>query len=324
MELDMLKEAIRAGISPHLIPQIFASQGNYTPNGSIYTPISPTQASSSSRMPAIAPVPNSQQQQQQQRSQQQPPPPHQQQQQQMTPFNKVTSQSSPRYLPKIDTSNLPMQGQTASTNPPAADSRHRVSHSVSDAPQSAPPHAGHERSESESSSLFFHHWQPPSGSNAMNSGGSAAETGSIGRSTNGAPTETPGSPTPRKKRMQPHILNAAAASSNSPNSRRSPSRGHSRHRSEASGLQYRFSEQYLPSAITNNNNTPGSARMSTADKGLSNDQHQYSQTPNSQEMDAARKRKRGEQEGEHSTPSNTSTVREPIPEESAKEVTAGS
>lgn len=281
-ELEMLKEAVRAGIQPQLIPQIFGGGSNHSGNPSIYTPISPSQASGpASRTPY-------------------PPPP-----QQIPPFSKQ-GQPSPRYLPKLDTANLPtshgqqQQQQPATANPTINEQRHMTNHFNNEAPQSAPSIGGN--MDSEPSSLSFHHWRPPQLHPGQNQGTNESPQGPRALSL----SDNPGSPTPRKKKaqqQQQHQGLPPAASPSAAASRRSPSRGHARHRSEASGLAHRFNGQYAPPAVSNNGIF--SAKMSN-DRASPN----LGMPPlSSHEMDTARKRKR-EQEGEASVPVTEGSIRE--------------
>lgn len=288
-EMEMLKEAVRAGIQPHLIPQLFGS-GAGSVQGGVYTPISPTNQgqAASARVPFPAP-------------------------QQIPPFSKP-GQPSPRYLPKLETANLPSnsQGHLATSATPAAhEQRHSISHTSSEQLQSAPALGNNEP---EASSLFFHHWQPPSQSHIGGQQAAlqqqqqtplhqqqqsqqqhSASAEQVGPSRLQTATDPPTSPSPRKRKMQQyHILNSLGSPS-AGSSRRSPSRGHIRHRSEASGLGHRFSEQYIPSMQSNNGY---SARMSS-DRESPKVQHNQTVVPSAQDLDAARKRKRSShQEGD--------------------------
>ncbi|CCG84801.1 protein of unknown function [Taphrina deformans PYCC 5710] len=279
-EMEMLREAVRAGIQPHLIPQIFSSGGNATQP--IYTPISPTQTQpgpSTTRIPF--------------------PPP-----QQIPAYGKP-SQPSPRYLPKLETNNIASglgQPQTAPPNPTTISDQRQNNAANSGEP--LPRNTGAGGQDPESSSLFFHHWQPPQSSQGglMN----PAEPQSR------VSAETPGSPTPRKKKLQQyHILNAAPSPTPS---RKSPTRGHVRHRSEASGLSSRFSDHYM-APVSSSNSFSRMSHDRDSPNPLAQPQSQ-SQNPTSHEIDLARKRKRTEQETMASDASAAST----IPEETTQNV----
>lgn len=257
-EMEMLKEAVRAGIQPHLIPQLFGP-GNTASNQSIYTPASPTQGSgvAAARMDY---------------------PPSQQ----IPAYNK-NSQQSPRYLPKLDTANLASNHGTPHATPAGpsttTDQRSAVN---GEAPQSAP--TGNQ--EHDASSLFFHHWQPPHQSQQP---GLAVQD----QPARPVVADAMGSPTPGKKKkvlQQYHVLNANPVASPGSHSRRSPSRGHARHRSDASGLSSRFSDHYIPPVSSNNSSF---SRMSH-DRDSPVPVPLPSQNPTSHEIDLARKRKRTE------------------------------
>lgn len=280
-EMEMLREAIRAGIQPHLIPQIFSSGGNASQ--SIYTPISPTQGPPPPGPPSRLSFP----------------PP-----QQIPPFGK-SNQPAARYLPKLETNNLPSGSSQVQTAPPNATTPGEPRQSgAASAVETLPRNTAASAQEPEAGSLFFHHWQPPQSSlgGAMNSAESQAR---------GLGADTPGSPTPRKKKLQQyHILNAGPSPTPS---RKSPTRGHVRHRSEASGLGSRFSDHYMAPVSSNNS----FSRMSH-DRDSPNPlapPAAPSQNPTSHEIDLARKRKRNEQETMASDASGAST----IPEEAGQE-----
>lgn len=236
----MLKEAIRAGIQPHLIPQLFGSSNSIS--GGVFTPVSPTtqgsnaaanqgpSASSLNRASLANP-------------------------QQIPPFNKAAQ--SPRYLPKLEIPTLtPTQQPHTSTPQASYEQRASISQQSGEQQQSAPVLGANEPG---ASSLFFHHWHPPSQTAGQQHQQSApADQSSNVRAT--AVDVPPTSPSPRKRKMQQYqILNPLGNSS--PNtSSRSPSRGHARHRSEASGLTHRFRDPYIPAVSTSNGD---SARMSS-------------------------------------------------------------
>ena len=191
--MEMLKDAMRAGVPGHLIPQIFSNAPS-----SVYTPVSPRQAP---RVSMAAP--------------------------QVSPYKPASitqqqSMTSPRYLPKLET---PIAPSTSFPNAPASIERrgHHQSQSVDVTSSTA------DIAEGSSSSLFFHHWQPP----AQGSPAIAAET-------NGREQVQPASPTPRKKKIAQPVMNPALSA------RRSPTRsGHMRHRSEATGMGSRYGEHFM-------------------------------------------------------------------------------
>lgn len=290
-EMEMLKEAVRAGIQPHLIPHLFGG-GSGSIQGGVFTPVSPTNQGpkqappASSRAPFAAP-------------------------QAIPPFIKATQ--SPRYLPKLDTSNLPPTPQAHTAAPQTShEQRPSISHHAAEQLQSAPAAGNNEPADT--SSLFFHHWQPPPqtlgglqhNQQQQQQASTIVDQSSTNRSLNtgdGPPT----SPSPRKRKMQQyHILNPLASpSAGSP--RRSPSRGHVRHRSEASGLTHRFADQYAPAVQLNNGY---SAKLSSDRESPKVQQPQYqAPPPTSQEIDAARKRKRSaQQDGEQPLPAATASA----------------
>lgn len=254
-EMEMLKDALRASIPPHLVPQIFGNGTTQTLNSSLYThtPISPTHATHNSRMPAQhAPMYKSNPRE----------------------LSGPQTMASPRYLPKLETSILPSPIPTSTNEHRAA-----ANQTSGQTQQQSESHSTlNQAQESPSSSLFFHHWQPPANQQTQGSPASV-DHGSL--RTMGSEAQ-PTSPTPRKRKLmqQPNILNPSSV----PGSRRSPTRGHTRHRSEASALSSRFNnENYMPqqAKALRDHTTPSPRPPST-----------------SVDLDAARKRKREGNDGD--------------------------
>ncbi|ORY77747.1 hypothetical protein BCR37DRAFT_394840 [Protomyces lactucae-debilis] len=264
-EMEMLKEALRGGIQPSLVPQIFLGSGHVSAYyaSQAHLQQQATAAQQQQQMHAAGQQPGGSPTQ---RSfPQGPPPPGP-----MPAFKHRATQSlanaSPRSLPK----------QEAYT-PTTSRERNDVAGAAGPQAGSGPTgtiHQDQELTQERAPSLYFHHWQPPqqSPSHAAETGeqaASAAVAAVQGGSVSGG-TPQPGSPTPRKKRLTSQQVLNPIQPSNAPSQpgRRSPSRGgstsgHSRHRSEASILHTRFSE-YLPPAVPLPTPTAGSATNTPA------------------------------------------------------------
>ena len=238
----MLKEALRAGVPPHSIPQIFGNNVNQSLTTTMYTPASPTTGPVSNPRPAAAAQPHSYRVAKRDISNIQ--------------TERPAATTSPRQLPKLETSippiaPFPVPAPVTATSGEARSMNHSQDQAVSASGSEPTP-----------SSIFFHHWQPPS-----QSYNTPVPADNVPRTA-----EHPNSPTPRRKRL----LSSSTSTYNSA-SRQSPIRGHSRHRSEASTLSGRLPDIYHP--ISDRRATE---RRSTSPK-LS-----------SYELDSARKRKREE------------------------------
>ncbi|BFZ56191.1 hypothetical protein PYCC9005_003233 [Savitreella phatthalungensis] len=296
-EMEILREAVRAGVPPHMIPLMFAGGAAASTTASTLTAAS-MQSAAASQLP---PPPTQQQQQQQastamqiQQQQQTPArhtyeasaasPPHTAgPAYSIPPFRGPPPAASPRQASGFEAYaernanpaySQPRLGQGILSNEsgsgslPLAPLQRKTSpqESTGQGPASA---AKESRDSRNDAGLFFHHWQPPANpdgsreDDARNQSPTPKKRRTAGGSGASSSALTGGTLVP---------VGGGSSSSSAAASRRSPTRGHMRHRSEASVMSN--SSRYNDPWQVSGSDRPGGVPQSPLSSSYAQQQQQ--------------------------------------------------